>query len=61
MKGKTQRNPNLEVLAEWAYFKAPSTKDHRFTPITTTGLREFRGTRRMPADNEVTSVRITAL
>jgi hypothetical protein len=34
MKGKKQRNPNWEVLAEWAYFKAPSTKDHKFTPMT---------------------------
>lgn len=27
-----QRNPNWDVLAEWAYFKAPTTRIHEFSP-----------------------------
>ncbi|RLI52606.1 MAG: hypothetical protein DRP09_17590 [Candidatus Thorarchaeota archaeon] len=32
MKGRKQRNPTWDHLGEWAYFKAPTTRDHRFTP-----------------------------
>ena len=32
MKGKKQRNPSWDVLAEWAYFKAPTTRSHEFSP-----------------------------
>ena len=32
MKGKKQMNPNWKYLPEWAYWKAPTTKDHKFSP-----------------------------
>ena len=32
MKGKKQMNPNWKYLPEWAYWKAPTTKDHKFNP-----------------------------
>ncbi|MFQ5833943.1 MAG: hypothetical protein ACE5H4_14650 [Candidatus Thorarchaeota archaeon] len=31
MRGKKEYNPNWRILAEWAYFKAPTTKRHRFS------------------------------
>jgi hypothetical protein len=32
MKGKKQMNPNWKYLPEWGYRKAPTTKDHKFSP-----------------------------
>ncbi|MHA2143488.1 MAG: hypothetical protein ACXADD_18580 [Candidatus Thorarchaeota archaeon] len=31
MRGTKEENPNWSVLADWAYFKAPTTKDHKFS------------------------------
>ncbi|MHA1137778.1 MAG: hypothetical protein ACTSSE_14960 [Candidatus Thorarchaeota archaeon] len=28
IRGKKQRNPTWKVVGDWAYFKAPTTKDH---------------------------------
>ena len=32
IRGKKQRNPQWKVVGDWAYFKAPTTKDHKFSP-----------------------------
>jgi len=31
IRGKKQRNPTWKYLTEWAYHKAPTTKDHKFS------------------------------
>ena len=31
-KGKKQMNPYWKYLPEWGYRKAPTTKDHKFSP-----------------------------
>ncbi len=31
IRGKKQRNPIWKYLPEWAYHKAPTTKDHKFS------------------------------
>jgi len=32
IRGKKQQNPTWKYLGEWAYHKAPTTRDHRFSP-----------------------------
>ena len=32
MRGRKQMNPNWKYLPEWAYWKPPTTKDHKFSP-----------------------------
>ena len=32
IRGDKQRNPTWKYLPDWAYHKAPTTKDHRFSP-----------------------------
>lgn len=32
IRGKKQRNPTWKYVGDWAYFKAPTTKDHKFSP-----------------------------
>lgn len=32
IRGRKQMNSNWKYLPEWAHWKAPTTKDHRFSP-----------------------------
>jgi len=32
IRGEKQQNPTWRYLPEWAYFKAPTTKDYKFSP-----------------------------